>query len=207
MHARWLSFVVWALLAASLAYWSLMLMARGPQAPAQTRPALTDAAPADWSRLFASPNQPATPTESADAQFQLLGVVAPKAGARHPGEGVALIAVSGAPAKPVRIGQVVEGDLQLIEVNSRDVGLGQNGNVSVRLNLTPGAPGAPGAALSPPPAMVPGQDAGMLPPNYGQQPYVPTGAGRRNSMVIPTAINPRLPQSSENADGSADPRK
>ena len=95
MHARWLSFVVWALLAASLAYWALMLMAKGPQAPAMTRPAIADGAPADWTRLFAAAKAAEAPVEAASSRYQLLGVVAPSMNVRHPGEGVALIVGAG----------------------------------------------------------------------------------------------------------------
>ena len=55
----------------------------------------------------------------------------------------------GALPKSVRIGQVVDGDLKLVEINRRDVGLGADGAVSVRLSLAPGAAGAPRALRGP----------------------------------------------------------
>ncbi len=188
-------------MAASLAYWSLTLMAKGPQAPVMTRSAVAGGAPSDWTRLFAAAKAPETPAEVASTNYQLLGVVAPTTGGRYPGEGVALIAVNGAPPKPVRIGAAVDGDLKLIEVNRRDVGLGPGGSVTVRLSLAPGA-----ADLSMPaqaPQMVPG--GGMAPPpNFGvQQPHA--GAPGPEGFVPPTAVTGVLPQ--PNGDGSANPIK
>ncbi|OWQ83539.1 hypothetical protein CDN99_25740 [Roseateles aquatilis] len=206
MHARWLSFVVWALLAASLAYWSLVLMAKGPAAPAQSRAAMSDAAPADWTRLFAA-GQPAAPVEATSSRYQLLGVVAPSAGDRHPGEGVALIAVAGALPRPVRIGQVVDGDLKLIEISRREAGLGTDGTVTIRLTVASSAAGGD-AMPGQPPQVVPSAYVAPPPPNFnnGQ-----AGPGRgfgpgAEGMVIPTAINPQLPVQ-QPGDGSANPLK
>ncbi|MBO9686960.1 type II secretion system protein N [Roseateles chitosanitabidus] len=204
MHARWLSFVVWALLAASLAYWVLTLSVKGPQAPANARAATTDSAPADWTRLFASAQAQTAPVESASARYQLLGVVAPTAAGQHPGEGVALIAVAGALPKSVRIGQVVDGDLKLVEINRRDVGLGADGAVSVRLSLAPGAAGAP----------TPGQPAvGMSggpmsqPPGFGGPSGPPQLAPGSENMVVPTQVGGSLPVAPPPGDGSANPLK
>ncbi|WP_416760693.1 hypothetical protein ACNI65_00985 [Roseateles sp. So40a] len=203
MHARWLSFVVWSLLAASLAYWALVLMVKGPQAPAMTRPATADGAPADWTRLLAAAKAAEMPVEAASSRYQLLGVVAPTAAGRHPGEGVALIAVSGMPPKPVRVGQVVDGDLRLIEINRRDVGLGTGDAVSVRLSLAPGAGGVdpmPGQ-----PQLAPG--GGVAPPNFvpGQGMPPPGMAPGQDGIVPPTAVGGSLPQPT--GDGSAHPIK
>lgn len=104
------------------------------------------------------------PVESASSRYQLLGVVAPaRAGSN---EGVALISVGGAPARSVRIGQVIDGELQLIEVNRRDVGLGRDGAVSVRLTLpAAGAGGASPVAMAPNGGMgFPGGAGDMQPP-------------------------------------------
>ena len=199
MHARWLSFVVWALLAASLAYWALMLMAKGPQAPAMTRPAIADGAPADWTRLFAAVKAAEAPVEAASSRYQLLGVVAPSMNARHPGEGVALIVVAGGLPKPVRVGQVVDGDLKLIEINRRDVGLGAGDAVTVRLSLAPAA-----GAEALPGQMPPGA---MPPPQFGSHPGHPQAGGPGpEGIVPPTAIGGALPQPAP-GDGSANPTK
>ena len=200
MHARWLSFVVWALLAASLAYWALMLMAKGPQAPAMTRPAIADGAPADWTRLFAAAKAAEAPVEAASSRYQLMGVVAPSMNARHPGEGVALIVVAGGLPKPVRVGQVVDGDLKLVEINRRDVGLGAGDAVTVRLSLAPGAAGAEALPGQMPPGAMP-------PPQFGSHPGHPQAGGPGpEGIVPPTAIGGALPPRARGA-GSANPTK
>ena len=210
MHARWLSFVVWALLAASLAYWALTLLAKGPQAPAHARAATTDSAPADWTRLFASAQAPAAQVENTSSRYQLLGVVAPTAAGQHRGEGVALIAVSGALPKSVRIGQVVDGDLKLIEINRRDVGLGSDGAVSVRLSLAPGASGMPTGGPGGAPGMVQGGPGGLMggpinPPQGSYNGGPPQMAPGSDHMNVPTAVGGSLPQPP--GDGSTNPMK
>jgi hypothetical protein len=190
-------------MAASLAYWSLTLMVKGPQAPATTRSANSEGAPADWTRLFASAKAAEMPVESASSRFQLLGVVAPTTGGRYPGEGVALIVVAGGQPKPVRMGFPVDGDLKLIEINRRDVGLGTGNAVTVRLSL---APGAPDVVLAPAPQVAP--SGGMAPPpnfNFPQmQPHA--GAPGPDGIVPPTAVTGSLPQMPP-GDGSNNPIK
>ncbi len=197
MHARWLSFVIWALMAASLAYWSLTLMARGPAAPGQVLPAVSAGTIGDWTRVFTQESPSAAPVESASSRYQLLGVVAPSAG-QATGEGVALISVSGGFARPFRVGQMVDGDIQLLEVSRREVGLGRNSAVSIRLALTP----VPGASPSPmpitpdatqPAPMLP--PAGALPPNQqGISLNAPPGSVPMNGGGSPlTNIGGALP--------------
>jgi hypothetical protein len=183
MHARWLSFVVWALLAASLAYWGLALGARGPQAPAQLRPADTGTpAQGDWARLLAPVAEPAAAPAGGAGRYQLLGIVAP--GAAHDGEGVALVSVEGAAPRAVRIGQVLEGELRLLGVSRREARFGQAGVVSLSLQLQ--APADVSAQASTPaasPAPVPTLSAaqgGSLPTH---QPSNPT-------LLPPTAVHP-----------------
>ena len=118
-------------------------------------------------------------------------------------EGVALIAVTGGLPKPVRVGQVVDGDLKLIEVNRRDVGLGASGSVTLRLSLAPGAPGADGLP-APAPQMVPG-GAMAPPPNFNNMPPQPGAPGQEN-YVPPTAVTGSLPQQPP-GDGGANPVK
>ncbi|UXH79323.1 hypothetical protein [Roseateles amylovorans] len=189
MHARWLSFVTWALLAASLAYWSLVLMSRGPQGPAMTHSAVSGGATADWTRLFASLEPVAGPVESASSRYQLLGVVAPST-AGHPGEGVALIAVSGGPPKTARVGQIVDGDLLLMEVTRREIGLGRDGVVSIRVSMAPGA-----ADLMAPPGGAPMSGAPQqLPIGGGMPPMnMSAGPGGPGGVVSPLAVGGALP--------------
>lgn len=170
MQARVLSFGVWALLAASAAYWAMTLSARAPQAPAIARPGAAGVGTGDWARLFVSGQAAPAAAPETGSRFQLLGVVAPGAG-RHADEGVALIAVGGELPRAVRLGQVVDGELKLLSVGRREVGLGAGNTVTVRLALPAGAadaaPGLQPVVPVPPPAGagVPANQApGLVPP-------------------------------------------
>lgn len=100
--------------------------------------------------------------------------------------------------RPVRVGQVVDGDLKLMEINRRDVGLGAGDAVTVRLNLAPGAAGADGAPV--PQQIAPGGGMAPPPPNFNMQPQ-----GAQEGIVPPTAVTGVLPQPA--GDGSANPNK
>jgi general secretion pathway protein C len=164
MRVRLLTFVVWALLAGSSAYWLLKLLPASTPVPPQALLAGDGTgANADLSRLLGPPRGAAeAPLVAADSRFKLIGLVAPKqSSGRHAGEGVAVIAVDDKPPRTVRIGALVDGDLQLLALDAKSAGLGSQGVVSVRLNLAPPAPPAtgsrpaPGAQLlpsTPPPA-------------------------------------------------------
>ena len=171
-----LTLLVWALLAASVAYWGLRLFTRPLQVPAQAV-AVGEGLPplADLSRLLGRTGQPAAAEAAAepspDARFRLLGVVAPKSGlAAQQQEGVALISIDGATPRAVRVGAAVDGDLRLLSVDVRSAALGRGGVAAVRLQLEAPAPAATGtpAALAnplppnaPPPVM---SSENVLPP-------------------------------------------
>jgi general secretion pathway protein C len=106
MSARWWTLGVWALAAASAAYWGLRLFVNAPPVPAHAKPAEAHGvARGDLSRLFgveAPPVSEASAEPAPDARFQLIGVLSP----RSPGaarEGVALIAVDGKPPRAYRV--------------------------------------------------------------------------------------------------------
>jgi general secretion pathway protein C len=189
MAMRLLSFVIWALVAASAVFWLTRLLSRSDPAPSHTVTASAGAsvAAADLSRLLGSTRTASAEAQAepaADARFKLIGVVAPKAAA--PDSGLALIAVDGKPPRPVMLGGVVDGPLVLLAVNHRRAELGPaGGEATVRLELpaipeanrsTPGAraaapiytppsptPGVrPQPAVPPPQPAVPGQAPGQL---------------------------------------------
>jgi len=154
---------VWALAAASAAYWGLRLFAAPVPVPAHARPAEMAAAQrGDLTRIFGvdAPPPVAVSTEPApDARFQLIGVLSPRS-AQAAREGVALIAVDGKPPRAFRVGSVVDGQNVLKAVNARGATLGpRDGAALVALNLAPPPaaatgtlPPLPGAAPAPPPA-------------------------------------------------------
>jgi general secretion pathway protein C len=109
------TFVLWALVTASVVYWGLKLTARPGDGAAPV--AIGDGAPADpasVARLLGATSALAAPVASLASRFALLGVVA---GESH--NGAALIAIDGKPAKPFRVGTVVEEGLVLQAVESR----------------------------------------------------------------------------------------
>jgi general secretion pathway protein C len=117
------------------------------------------------------------PVVAAASRFQLVGVVAPR---QAGGSGLALIAVDGKPAKPVRVGREVEPGLKLLTVAHRQVELGAGpGAASVTLNLAP----LPEAQRGRPDAM-PGGMPGMAPP----MPAVPGAAPVFVPGVPPGAV-------------------
>ncbi len=155
-----MAFLVWGLLAFSAAYWLVHLLAKPLATPSQALPAAEQrSGQADLTRLFGAATLAATaaapPVES---RFKLLGVVAPNltsnlTSAGRPrgaaGEGVALIAVDGV-ARTVRVGALVDTDLQLLAVEARSVSLGRGGVVSLSLQMEAPAIAATGALLPAP---------------------------------------------------------
>jgi general secretion pathway protein C len=111
------TFAIWALVAASAAYWGLKLSGRNDVAtapPAARSPAPVD--PVAVARLLGySPTVAAGGAQpSAASRFALVGVVASRA---H--SGAALISVDGKPPKPFRVGSAVDEGLVLKSVDAR----------------------------------------------------------------------------------------
>ncbi|MBI5254966.1 MAG: hypothetical protein HY855_00595 [Burkholderiales bacterium] len=188
MTSRLLSFVIWAAVAASAAFWGLRLTARALPVPAQAGVALPSLPQsADLTRLFGKPAPPpaaALPVAAAaDSRFKLIGVVAPSAG-QH--AGLALIAVDGRAARPVQVGGRVDGELVLRSVSHRRAELGAaTGGASTLVLELPAVPEAARGAL---PAAVPGE--GAAPPPAAMLPP-PAPAGVR--MGFPPAAPGTLP--------------
>ena len=127
---------IWALAAASAAYWGLRLTARPPGMPAPTAaPAPVAADMQAMARLLGAvtaqtPQAAAAPVSS---RFALVGVLAGQQG----GSGAALIAVDGKPAKPYRVGATVDAGLVLQSLGPRQarLGAGQEGVTTVTLKM------------------------------------------------------------------------
>ena len=166
MFVRVCAFVIWALVAGTLVFWALRLLVRAPEAPAHAVPVgAAVAAKGDLARLLgAAPvaTAAAAALPEASSRFRLLGVMAPKAGAKPDaaGQGVALIAVDGKPARAFAVGAQLDTDLVLQAVSLRTASIGPpEGAASVRLEIpllpapaTGTLPSAPGlSTLSPPP--------------------------------------------------------
>ncbi len=214
MWARWSTFLIWALVAASGVFWGLKLWASPLTAPPQT--ALAQVAPAtggDWSRLFGAEPPPAPVAAAAapppeSSRFQLIGVVAARKAAAH-SQGVALIAVDGKPARAYRVGAVIDGDHVLQSVQARSVNLGPRGGpATIALELPPLPPPATGVPMGVGVGMVPGVVPGgqvIVPPPAGQ-PFNPGVRGLRPpGVVAPTAAEDaarlQMQQAATESDG------
>jgi general secretion pathway protein C len=152
MWVRISAFAIWALVAASLVFWALRLLVAAPAAPAHTVSVATGAvARADLSRLFGAPAVAAA-VAAADpeisSRFKLMGVMAPKSVARleATGQGIALIAVDGKPARAFSVGSTLDSGLVLQAVSLRSASIGpQDGATALKLEIPPLPPPATGA--------------------------------------------------------------
>jgi general secretion pathway protein C len=137
MQSQWrlraLTFLVWALAAASAVYWALKF-ARPPAAPAALPIAGTQPAPADASavaRLLGAVGATAVvQSVNAASRYVLVGVVASRSST-----GAALIAVDGKPARPFRVGAKVDEGLILQSVAPRRAWLGASTDAPASLAL------------------------------------------------------------------------
>jgi general secretion pathway protein C len=155
MASRIFALLIWAAVAASLAYWGLRWLAQPTGVPANATPVSLDSgAQGDLHRLLAGPVKAASgpaqsPTEASAlaARLKLLGVVAPRQDGH---DGVALLSVDGKPPRAVRIGGVVDGQLVLLSLTQRGASIGPaEGPATVTLDL-PLLPAAATGSLPPP---------------------------------------------------------
>ena len=119
--AKWLTLLVWALVAFSAVTWVLRWSAardvmRVAAAAPQALPEVDDTAVA---RSLGAAPAPVAATPSLASRFQLVGVLT-----GGPNAGAALLAVDGKPAKPFRVGAVVVDGLVLQSAQGRRVSLG-----------------------------------------------------------------------------------
>ena len=195
MVSRILALLVWAAVAASLAFWGLRWMARPAAVPPGTSSvALSSNTPrGDVTRLLSPPAnaeaEPNAPSQQAmlASRLQLVGVVAPR---RQGDSGIALLVVDGKPARAYRTGHVIEGELVLQSVTQQGVQIGPTGGAAaVNLNL----PLLPAAAtgMLPSANSINGTPAGMPPPTGqpgyplsrpGQMPSRPSGGMSDNPV-------------------------
>lgn len=124
---------VWALAAASVVFWGLRLAAP-PDAPAPPAVARAPVAaePAEVAKVLGGSAASPTGTLSPEAgsRFMLLGVVAD-----DDGQGAALIAVDGKPARPFRVGQVIGDGYMLQSLDKRAAALGTKLDAPTALTL------------------------------------------------------------------------
>ncbi|ADU98566.1 general secretion pathway protein C [Alicycliphilus denitrificans] len=129
---RLATLALWVLAGASAVYWGLQLSGRvaGP-APAAAAPEPVAADAQALARLLGAQAASAPEAPAAASRFVLLGLLAGTAS----GDGAALIAVDGKPARPYRVGASVEPGLVLQSLSRREARLGASVEGATTLTL------------------------------------------------------------------------
>jgi general secretion pathway protein C len=201
-----LAFLTWAAVAASGVFWGLRLLAVPAAVPASVAAAAPTALPtADLQRLLgaaapgagpADGDEPPTPLNgNAPRGLVLAGVIAApatptQASARTPRGGIALISVAGQPARPFRVGDRLQGNWVLLEVQARAAVVGPAGGPpAFALMLPEKSANAGGAAEPPAPMPLPAPSYGPGVPAAGGDAAV-SGDARAASPTAPTEDSP-----------------
>ncbi len=181
-HSAWfprtLTFVVWALAAASAVFWGLRWDGKASLAlpVATVAPSATVVDGGAVARLFGNVGAVTEVAANAPNRLQLAGVVARTAS--H--TGAALIAIDGKPAKAFSVGSRVEEGLFLRSVQGRQASLAASSEGPVSMTLELAAPS---------PASLTGPDvarAGALSTPVPAHP-APPGPAPRVSVSLPTS--------------------
>ena len=114
------------------------------------------------------------------SRIRIIGAVAP--GTQSGQGGVALLSLDGKPARAVKIGQTIDGDMVLLALNQRQAEIGPAGGPTLaRIDLPRLSPAATstlpppsGLSMTPPPSAAP--PAPDMPPPENQDP-APTPGG------------------------------
>ena len=128
MSSRWTGFFVWALVAASAAFWGLKIFAATRPVPPGAQAPQAVAANGPMERLFGAvivPTAAAAPVHPESERFQLVGVIAPPNGSS--GGGFAVVTIDGQPARTWRVGSVLDGNTTLLAVSKRGAEFGPSG--------------------------------------------------------------------------------
>lgn len=190
MASRIAALLIWAAVAASLAYWGLRWLAPPVGVPHNAAPVtLETGVRGELQRLLTGPIRTEGPQANPSAasalasRIKVIGVMAPSPGQSA---GVALLSVDGKPPKAIRVGGVVDGEMVLQDLSQRSARIGpQDGANFLTIDL-PGLP-PPATGTLPPPSGVtqtppPGQAApqggqmgGQMGERRGQPPAMPAG--------------------------------
>jgi general secretion pathway protein C len=128
MSSRWTGFFIWALVAASTAFWGVKIFAAPRPVPSGAQAPSAGIANGPMERLFGAVavQTAAVPAAHPESErFQLVGVIAPPGGAAQ--GGFAIIALDGQPARTWRVGAVVDGNTSLLAVSKRGAEFGPQG--------------------------------------------------------------------------------
>jgi len=196
MASRIFALIIWAAVAASLAYWGLRWLARPTGVPANATPVSMDGGTkGDIHRLLAGPTKASKDANQVNpglasmlsGRIKLLGVIAPRAGEQT--AGIALLSVDGKPPRAFRLGATVDGEMVLQSLTQRGAQIGPaNGPAAINLDLP----------------MMPGPNTGALPPVASLTPAKPNAAGAPGMApaVTPTGGNTPPPPGAPVMDGA-----
>jgi general secretion pathway protein C len=195
MASRIFALIIWAAVAASLAYWGLRWLARPTGVPVNATPVSMDSgAQGDLRRLLTGPvkaSGPAQPDATAASalasRMKLLGVVAPRQEDDH--SGIALLSIDGKPPKAIRVGSVIEGETVLQSLTQHGASIGPAGGPAAATLDLPLLP-PPATGSLPPPQGVTTSD-NTQPPGLPQPPPPP---GANGPLGAPEGGPAGLPQ-------------
>ena len=195
MSSRWIGFFIWALVAASAASWGVKIFAATRPVPFGAQAPQAVAANGPMEHLFGAvvvPVAAAAPVHPESERFQLVGVIAPPSGGA--GEGVAIVAIDGQPARPWHVGATLDGSTTLLAVARRTADFGpQGGPTAFSLQLPePTAPvtGTLAPAVSQP---APQQNnPGVLPAPGVVQPVAQGNPQRENGQHVGQPLPPNV---------------
>jgi general secretion pathway protein C len=128
MSSRWTGFFIWALVAASTAFWGVKIFAATRPVPPGAQAPQAVAANGPMERLFGAVavQTAAVPAAHPESErFQLVGVIAPPGGTAQ--GGFAIITLDGQPAHTWRVGATVDGNTSLLAVSKRGAEFGPQG--------------------------------------------------------------------------------
>jgi len=179
MSSRWTGFFIWALVAASTAFWAIRIFAATLPVPPGAQAPQVVAANGPMERLFGAvvvPTSPVAAVHPESERFQLVGVIAPPAGDGR--GGFAIISLDNQPARTWRVGATVDGNTSLLAVSKRGAEFGPPGGpAAFTLQLPEPAAAETGtlqAAVSQPePAQL--QQQQMRPVPQAQPPQMQSG--------------------------------
>jgi general secretion pathway protein C len=205
MWARISAFVIWSLVAATAAFWLLRLTTSAPQAPGYASAVgKSTVVRGDLNRLFGAAPTIVAAAEAipqAPSRFKLVGVMAPRSKEAQSvaGNGLALIAVDGKPAKAFTVGAPLDSGLVLQSVGLRTASIGPaQGTRSVLLELpvlpAPATGVLPSSAGATPQSGFVGSpvpSSGVLPQLGQPVPTIPGAAGA--TMRAPPLVAPAVP--------------
>ncbi|MGN6529711.1 MAG: hypothetical protein ACTHL8_25230 [Burkholderiaceae bacterium] len=208
MSSRWTGFLVWALVAASTAFWGLKIFAATRPLPASVQTP-GDATPRSgpMEHVFGAvvvptAAAPVAPPES--TRYQLVGVIAPRPGA-DAREGVAIVSIDQQPARPWHVGATLDGNTTLLSVAKRSADFGPAGGPTAFSLALPEPAAAetgtlPAATSQPVPQPVQpqrGQPQAAATPRYEAampDPGVQGAPGRENAQHVAQPGIPGVPR-------------